>query len=99
MKSDSYAEGLYPTAVVWQLLQGVKTDRLFMMAFSFTAMYPSRWMHWIHWGLVILLRQPFLLSLLDTEDIETSMEAGAQFAADTCMINGAFGCGIPFEDS
>ena len=41
----------------------------------------------------------FLLSLLDTEDIETSMEAGAQFAADTCMINGAFGCGIPFEDS
>jgi len=86
MKSDSYAEGLYPTAVVWQLLQGVKTDRLFMMAFSFTAMYPSRWMHWIHWGLVILLRQP-------------SMAAGAQFAADTCMINGAFGCGIPFEDS
>lgn len=41
----------------------------------------------------------FLLSFLDTEQIETSMEAGARFAAETCMINGAFGCGVPFEDS
>lgn len=98
MKSDSYAEGLYPTAVVWQLLQGVKTDRLFMMAFSFTASIQAG-------GALDTLgagdsfAAAFLLSLLDTEDIETSMEAGAQFAADTCMINGAFGCGIPFEDS
>lgn len=41
----------------------------------------------------------FLLSMLDTQNIETAMAAGAGFAAKTCMVNGAFGYGIPFEDS
>lgn len=40
----------------------------------------------------------FLLSLLDGEKIETAMEKGAEFAAKTCMVRGAFGYGVPFED-
>jgi len=26
------------------------------------------------------------------------MEKGAEFAAKTCMVRGAFGYGVPFED-
>jgi len=40
----------------------------------------------------------FLLSLLDGKGIETAMEKGAEFAAKTCMVRGAFGYGVPFED-
>lgn len=40
----------------------------------------------------------FLLSLLETGDIGTAMEAGAEFAAKTCMVNGAFGHGVAFEE-
>lgn len=40
----------------------------------------------------------FLLSILKGESMEEAMEAGAAFAAKTCMKNGAFGYGIAFED-
>lgn len=40
----------------------------------------------------------FLLALLDGGKIETAMEKGAEFAAKTCMVRGAFGYGVPFED-
>lgn len=40
----------------------------------------------------------FLLSMLETGDIRTAMEAGAEFAAKTCMVNGAFGHGVAFEE-
>lgn len=41
----------------------------------------------------------FLLSLIEGESIEQAMEAGAAFAAKTCMVNGAFGHGIAFEEA
>lgn len=40
----------------------------------------------------------FLLSMLETNDIQKAMEAGAEFAAKTCMVNGAFGYGTAFEE-
>ena len=40
----------------------------------------------------------FLLSYLESGDLKTAMEAGAKFASETCMVNGAFGHGVPFSD-
>lgn len=50
----------------------------------------------------------FLLSLLESGNLKTgnpdsaalreAMEAGAAFAAKTCMVNGAFGHGVAFSD-
>lgn len=40
----------------------------------------------------------FLLALLEGRDLNYAMEAGAQFAAKTCMVNGAFGFGVAFTD-
>lgn len=40
----------------------------------------------------------FLLAMLEGESIERAMERGAEFAAKTCMVNGAFGHGISFEE-
>ena len=51
----------------------------------------------IHWEPEILLQLPFTFPL-DGEKIETAMEKGAEFAAKTCMVRGAFGYGVPFED-
>jgi sugar/nucleoside kinase (ribokinase family) len=40
----------------------------------------------------------FLLSYIETGKIGPAMEAGAEFAAKTCMQNGAFGHGVTFEE-
>ena len=41
----------------------------------------------------------FLLELLKGGTIEDAMQAGSEFAAKTCMVHGAFGHGISFEES
>ena len=40
----------------------------------------------------------FLLAMLEKKDIRAAMEAGAEFAAKTCLVNGAFGHGIAFQE-
>ena len=40
----------------------------------------------------------FLLAMLEKKDIHAAMEAGAEFAAKTCLVNGAFGYGIAFQE-
>lgn len=40
----------------------------------------------------------FLVSLLEQEEIGPAMEAGAAFAARTCLVNGAFGHGVSFRE-
>ena len=40
----------------------------------------------------------FLLAMLEKKDIHAAMEAGAEFAAKTCLVNGAFGHGIAFQE-
>ena len=40
----------------------------------------------------------FLLAILDGKTIPEAGEAGAEFASKTCMVNGAFGHGISFEE-
>jgi len=40
----------------------------------------------------------FLLAILDGKSIPEAGEAGAEFASKTCMVNGAFGHGLPFEE-
>ena len=39
-----------------------------------------------------------LLAMLEKKDIHAAMEAGAEFAAKTCLVNGAFGHGIAFQE-
>ena len=39
-----------------------------------------------------------LLAMLEKKDIHAAMEAGAEFAAKTCLVNGAFGYGIAFQE-
>lgn len=55
-------------------------------------------MRWILWEPEIPLPQPFLLAMLEKNDIHAAMEAGAEFAAKTCLVNGAFGHGIAFQE-
>lgn len=40
----------------------------------------------------------FLLAILDGQTVEEAGEAGAEFASKTCMVNGAFGHGVNFEE-
>lgn len=40
----------------------------------------------------------FLVSLLEQGEIMPAMEAGAAFAARTCLVNGAFGHGMSFRE-
>ena len=44
------------------------------------------------------VRTAFLLELLKGGTIEDAMQAGSEFAAKTCMVHGAFGHGISFEE-
>ena len=40
----------------------------------------------------------FLMAILSGKSVSEAGEAGAEFASKTCMVNGAFGHGIPFEE-
>lgn len=80
----------------WQLWENA--DPSLLTEKSITDRSQSLLMQSIHWEPEILLQHAFLLSLLDGEKIETAMEKGAEFAAKTCMVRGAFGYGVPFED-
>lgn len=63
---------------------------------SITPRSRSWWMRWILWGAGDSFATAFLLAMLEKKDIHAAMEAGAEFAAKTCLVNGAFGHGIAF---
>lgn len=55
-------------------------------------------MRWILWEPGDSFATAFLLAMLEKKDIHAAMEAGAEFAAKTCLVNGAFGHGIAFQE-
>lgn len=65
---------------------------------SITPRSRSWWMRWILWEPGDSFATAFLLAMLEKKDIHAAMEAGAEFAAKTCLVNGAFGHGIAFQE-
>lgn len=51
-------------------------------------------MRWILWEPGDSFATAFLLAMLEKKDIHAAMEAGAEFAAKTCLVNGCVGHGI-----